>query len=127
MQEEHEKGTTEALSTDKVQLPMTRRILTSLAIITALTLTPALQTTASARIELSDMEVQQIRIEQKGSSVIIYGAAGKTANIYNLIGVKVMSVQIDSAEKRIDLSRLTKGIYPIKVDNVSKKVHISNR
>ena len=65
---------------------MTRRILTSLAIITALTLTPALQTTASARIELSDMEVQQIRIEQKGSSVIIYGAAGKTANIYNLIG-----------------------------------------
>ncbi len=127
MQKEWEPDTTYVRATDKELLPMTRRILTSLAFIAALTLTPALQTTASARVELSDMEVQQIRIEQKGSSVIIYGAAGKTANIYNLIGVKVMSVQIDSAEKRIDLSRLTKGIYPVKVDNVSKKVHISNR
>ena len=106
---------------------MTRKILKSLAIIAALTLTPALQTTASARIELSEIEIQQVRIEQRGNTITVYGAAGKTADIYNLIGVKVMSVQIDSAEKRIDLSRLTKGIYPVKVGNTSKKIHISNR
>lgn len=88
---------------------------------------PALQTTASARIELSEIEVQQIKIEQVGNSVVIYGAAGKIVYVYNLIGVKVMSVPVDAAEKKIDLSNLGKGIYPVKVGNVSKKVHISRR
>ena len=106
---------------------MTRRILIIWAIITTMCFMPALQTTASARIELSEIEVQQIKIEQVGNSVVIYGAAGKTVYVYNLIGVKVMSVPVDAAEKKIDLSNLGKGIYPVKVGNVSKKVHISRR
>ena len=57
---------------------------------------------------------QQIKIEQVGNSVVIYGAAGKTVYVYNLIGVKVMSVPVDAAEKKIDLSNLGKGIYPVK-------------
>lgn len=107
---------------------MVRRILTLLTFIAAACMTPALQATASARVEISDMDVQQqIRIEQKGNAVVIYNAAGKVAHIYNLIGVEIMTVKIDAAEKRIDLSHLKKGIYPVKVDKVSKKANISGR
>lgn len=108
-------------------MPMVKRILTIMTFITAMCLTPALQTTASARIEINDMDVQQIRIEQKGNAVIIYNATGKVAHIYNLIGVEIMTVKIDAAEKRIDLSHLKKGIYPVKVEKVSKKANISER
>lgn len=89
--------------------------------------TPTLQTVASARIEISDIDAQQIKIEQKGNTVVIYNAAGKIAHIYNLIGVEIMTVKIDAAEKKIDLGHLKKGIYPVKVEKVSKKANISGR
>lgn len=106
---------------------MIRKILISLTLASALCFTPAIQMTASARIELNETDMQQVKIEQKGNSIIVYGAAGKSLRIYNLIGVEVMTVRIDAAEKKIDLSNLTKGIYPVKVGNISKKIHISNR
>ncbi|MBQ0072588.1 MAG: T9SS type A sorting domain-containing protein [Prevotella sp.] len=106
---------------------MTKRLLYILALVAAFNCTPAMQISASARIELTDIDNQQIKISQVGNAVVISGAAGKTVYIYNLIGNIVMSVRIDNAtEKRIDLSNLPKGIYPVKVGNVSKKIHIGN-
>lgn len=107
---------------------MTKKILLTLTIIATMCFAPCLLATASARIELSEIEAQQqVKIEQKGNSIVVSGAAGKTVLIYNLIGVKVMSVKIDAPEKRIDLSNLDRGIYPVKVGNVSKKIHVSGR
>lgn len=103
---------------------MAKHILIILALITAFNFTPAMQEKASARIELSEIDNQQLRIEQAGDAIIVYGAVGKVVNVYNLVGNKVMSIRIDSNEKRIDLSSLTKGIYPVKVGNVSKKIHV---
>ncbi len=86
-----------------------------------------LQNTASARIELSEMDVQTIKVVQRGNAIVVTGAQGKTLRIYNLIGVELASVQIDSQEKRIDLSRFAKGIYPVKVGGISKKIHLNGR
>lgn len=106
---------------------MIKNILTIMALVAAMNFCPSLQETASARIELNEIEVQPIKIEQKGNAVVISNAVGKTVHIYNLIGVEVMSVRIDTQEKRIDMSHLSKGIYPVKVANVSKKLNISGR
>lgn len=106
---------------------MPRRLLITLSLIAAFSFLPAMQSTASARIELSEIDNQAIKIELSGNSIIITGAAGKTVKIYNLIGVEVMSVRIDSNEKRIDLNNLKRGIYPVKVGNVSKKLHIGGK
>lgn len=87
-----------------------------------------MQQEVSARIELSEIEAQQqIKIMQSGKTIIISGAMGKTVTIYNLIGVEVMTVRIDSQEKRIDLSNLGKGIFPVKVGNITKKIHLGGR
>jgi hypothetical protein len=106
---------------------MIQKILISLTLIAAMCFSPALQTTASARIELSDIDIQQPKIDQNGNAIIISNAPGKTVRIYNLIGTEVTSVRIDAAEKRIDLSNFTKGIYLVKVGNTSKKIHISGK
>lgn len=106
---------------------MIKNILITLTLATAMCFCPSLQNEASARIELSEIDVQPVKIEQRGNSIVISNAQGKTAHIYNLIGVEVLTVRIDSQEKRIDLSHLSKGIYPVKVANVSKKANISGR
>lgn len=108
-------------------LPMIKNILITLTLATAMCFCPSLQDEASARIELSELDVQPVKIEQRGNTIVISNAQGKTAHIYNLIGVEVMTVRIDAQEKRIDLSHLSKGIYPVKVANVSKKANISGR
>lgn len=85
---------------------------------------PALPAEASSRIELIDVETQQINIAFHNNVVCVTGAMGKTLHVYNLIGMEVMTVKIDSQEKYIDLSHLPKGAYPVKVGNVSKKINL---
>lgn len=106
---------------------MARKLLISLSLVAALNFIPAVQTTASARIELSDNESQGTKIEQRGNSVIISGAAGKMVYIYDIVAVVKKVVAIDAPEKRIDLSQLPKGVYLIKVGNDSKRILIGEK
>lgn len=107
--------------------PMTRHILTLITLIAAISFTPAMQTSARASIELGEVEAQQPKIVQKGNSIIVYGAAGRTVQVFNLIGVEIISIRPEAQQHRIDLSQQKKGIYVVKVGNVSKKVNISGR
>lgn len=102
---------------------MTKQILTILSLATALTFMPCMQNTASARIELSEIE-QPVKIELTGNTLAVSGAQGKMLHIYNLIGVEILVAKIDSNLKYFDLSNLPKGIYPVKVGNISKKISI---
>ena len=102
---------------------MTKQILTILSLATALTFMPCIQNTASARIELSEIE-QPVKIELTGNTLAVSGAQGKMLHIYNLIGVEILVAKIDSNLKYFDLSNLPKGIYPVKVGNISKKISI---
>ncbi len=103
---------------------MTKNILYSLLIASTLSFAPSLINEAKARIELSDIETQQPSVRQSGSSLIVSGAVGKTVYVYNLLGVQLIAIHVDSYEKRIDLSTLPKGIYPIKIGNYTKKIQL---
>lgn len=106
---------------------MHKRILIILSLIAAFIFTPMLQSNASARIEMIDTDNQQIKIELSGNTLIVTGAVGKTLRIYDILGVEKKIIRIDSNEKRIDLSDLKRGIYPVKVDKVTKKIQIGSK
>lgn len=106
---------------------MPKRILISLLLVAAFSFVPSMQNAASARIELSDIDNQSVKIEQRGNSIVITGAVGKTVHVFDLIAVEKKTVAIDSQEKRIDLSQLPKGIYLIKVGKDSKKILINGK
>ena len=89
-----------------------------------LSFAPAVVDEACARVELSDIDAQQPTIRQVGTSIIIYGAVGKTVSVYNLLGVQLQSIYIDTYEKRIELGNLPRGIYPIKIGNFTKKIKL---
>ncbi len=58
-----------------------------------------------------------------GSNVRVCGAEGETLDIYNLAGVKVKSIRIESADKTFTLS-LSKGCYILKIGDVARKMSI---
>lgn len=83
-------------------------------------------TTASARIELNEIDRGAARVQQIGLAVMISGAQGETVRIYDIVGKPVATYVVDSPEKRIDISRMTRGVYLLKVANVTKKIQINN-
>jgi hypothetical protein len=104
-------------------MTMLRKITIIFSLILTLTFTPALQNVASARVGLNDVEMP-LKIDLTSSTLTVSGAQGKVLHIYNLIGVEIMAVKIDSNLKSLDLSVLSRGIYLVKVGNVSKKINI---
>lgn len=74
--------------------------------------------------ENSITENQQITINVNGSSIRISNASGRILEIYNITGVKIASYKIDSSDKTISLSHLSKSCYILKVGNIVRKISI---
>lgn len=106
---------------------MKKYILTILTIIFSLTFAPCVLDSIHARVEFSEIENQQVRIELIGNHLVVTGAQGKTVHIYNLVGMEVMAIKIDATEKKIDLSNLKKVVHLVKVGNISKKINLLGR
>ncbi|GAA2989075.1 T9SS type A sorting domain-containing protein [Prevotella corporis] len=102
---------------------MTKKIFTLL--IALITLSFVLPTTvrANTAIELIDQNFQGISISVYGSVLRVEGANDETMYIYNVTGVRVMSVKVDGADKRYNLN-LPKGCYIVKVGKVTRKIVI---
>ena len=75
---------------------------------------------ASDGIEVS---VSGITLSINGGNVTISGANGEVMEIFNLTGVKVSTIRIDSSEKTFALN-LPKGCYLIKVGKIVRKVSL---
>lgn len=73
---------------------------------------------AEELIEGPESETSTISIAVIGNKVHISGANGETVEIFNIAGVKISTVQIDSAEKVITLS---KGCYIIKIGSIATR------
>lgn len=106
---------------------MTKKIYTTILFALVLTFVPFTAVSSYARIELSEIDTQQVKIVLNGNILTISGAAGKTVYIYNLVGMPVFSMKIDSSEKNIDLSNLKKVVHIVKIGNVSKKINLPSR
>ena len=65
----------------------------------------------------------EITISVNGSKIRVTGANGCTLSVYNVTGVRVMSVKIDSADKQYDLD-LPKGCYILQIGKTVRKISI---
>lgn len=75
-------------------------------------------------IEIIENDFQNIAISVNKESVLrITGAAGEVLSIYNVTGVRVMSLKIEGADKSYNLN-LPKGCYIVKVGKVVRKISI---
>ena len=78
---------------------------------------------AEQAIELIDNDYQNISISVSESVLHITGADGLVMQIYNVAGVRVMSVKVEGPDKRFELN-LPKGCYIVKVGKVVRKISI---
>lgn len=82
-----------------------------------------LYVSAAEAVEFIDNDVQTVSVIVSGSSVRVGGAYGMTLYIYNITGLRVKTVAIDSSDKQFDLD-LPKGCYILKVGKVVRKISI---
>ena len=78
-----------------------------------------------AQSERDDIETEMsaVTLSVSGSKVHISGAEGETLEVYNLTGVKVATIRIDSNDKTLSLN-LQRGCYILKVGKVVRKISI---
>ncbi len=101
---------------------MTNKIL---AFFFCATLSVAVPVTASAEsmIELIDTEIQNITLSLTETTLHVTGANGQVLHVYNVAGVRVMSVKVEGQDKKIELN-LPKGCYIVQVGKVVRKISI---
>lgn len=78
---------------------------------------------ANESIEIIEQTLQSIDISVSGNVIHVTGAAGQDLYIYNITGVRVKSIRVDSNDKRYELN-LPKGCYIVKVGKVVRKISI---
>ncbi len=74
-------------------------------------------------VENIDNDVYGISVSVDQSALHVTGAAGQVMQVYNVAGVCVATVKVDSDDKRYDLN-LTKGCYIVKIGKVVRKISI---
>jgi hypothetical protein len=106
----------------KIKVLMMKRILTLLLASTLLVGMPVAMYAEQA-IEVIDNEYQNISVSVSESVLHITGANGQVLQIYNVAGVRVMSVKVEGPDKRYELN-LPKGCYIVKVGKMVRKISI---
>lgn len=91
----------------------------------AMLLMVGVPTVASANnaIEIIDSETQNVSISLTETTLHVAGANGQMLYVYNVAGVRVMSVKVEGQDKKIELN-LPKGCYIVKVGKVVRKISI---
>lgn len=74
-------------------------------------------------IEIVENDFQTIAVSINESTLHVTGANGQTLYIYNVAGVRVMSIKVEGADKFYELN-LPKGCYIVKVGKVVRKISI---
>lgn len=78
---------------------------------------------ANHAIEIIDNDFQSVSISVSESVLHVAGANGQTLEIFNVAGVKVMSIKVEGQDKKYELN-LPKGCYIVKVGKTVRKISI---
>lgn len=70
-----------------------------------------------------EAELGAVTLTVREGKAHITNAEGKNLEIYNITGVRVSLIRIDSNDKQVSLN-LSRGCYILKVDKVVRKVTI---
>lgn len=101
---------------------MTRYLL-SIFLLTAINLNSPMIAAENVSVEVYEPDFQNVTITISESTIRVTGASGQILVVYNLAGVRVASIKIDSSDKHFDLN-LQKGCYIVQVGKVVRKVAI---
>lgn len=95
----------------------------SIAFAAALFMTCPLPVQAGLSMEIIENDVQSVSISVSGTVLHVSGANGQVLKVYNVTGVCLMSVRVDSQDKRYELN-VPKGCYIVKVGKTVRKISI---
>ncbi len=95
----------------------------SIAFAAALFMTCPLPVQAGQSMEIIENDVQSVSISVSGTVLHVSGANGQVLKVYNVTGVCLMSVRVDSQDKRYELN-VPKGCYIVKVGKTVRKISI---
>lgn len=101
---------------------MTKKILT-LLFISGLFLCMPQKALAESSIEIVEQTFSAVDISVNGNVLHVTGASGQDLYVYNVTGVRVKSIRVDSNDKRYELN-LPKGCYIVKVGKVVRKISL---
>ena len=101
---------------------MTNKIFAAVLSLMMLVAMPA-TVSAATDIEIIDNEIQTISVSVSESVLHVTGANGEVLHIYNVTGMKLMSVRVEGQDKKIEIN-LPKGCYIVKVGKVVRKIYI---
>lgn len=101
---------------------MTKYILT-LAIALSASCFVATEARAEMAVELIEVEQQTPQVTVVDNNIRVTGGQSLTLYVYNVAGVCIHTVKIDSQDKKLDLN-LPKGCYIIKVGKTARKISI---
>lgn len=101
---------------------MTKHIL-SILFLSVCLLFPAQRAGAVPAVEIVAADFLPVSISVNGSVLRVTGAAGLALYVYNVTGVRVMSLKVDGTDKTYNLN-LPKGCYIVKVGNVVRKISV---
>ncbi len=103
---------------------MTKNMIKALRILVFAVLLVGMPVGVFAEVDGDDIETEMVSVTLRvnGTRVTVSGANGKTLEVYNLTGVKIATFRIDSDEKQLNLSTLSRGYYILKVDGVVRKI-----
>ena len=79
---------------------------------------------ANTAVEIIEADFQEVTITLRDNTLHVSGASGEMLYIYNLTGVRVMSVRIEGADRQFELN-LPKGCYIVKVGKVVRKISVN--
>lgn len=94
-----------------------------IAFAAALFMTYPLSVQADQSMEIIENDIQSVSISVSGSVLHVSGANGQVLQVYNVTGVCLMSVKVDSQDKRYELN-VPKGCYIVKVGKTVRKISI---
>ena len=101
---------------------MTKKLLT-IAFSTFLLMGIPMIMQAGNAIEIIENDFQDITIVVNGNDLHVANAQGETIQIYNVAGVCVQTIKVESPDKHITLD-LSKGCYIVKVGKTVRKISI---
>lgn len=101
---------------------MARFLLTFAFTATLLLCVPAVSK-ANTAIEVIENDLEDVAISVKSSTVYVKNANGEMLYVYNVAGVRVVSIKVDGQDRHYDLN-LPKGCYIVKVGKKVRKVSI---
>ena len=112
----------------QIRLRMTRKIITLLTIAVLFTVSQKM----SAQDVQKDQSKAQIESELVAPNIVVNKAVvriktaqGYILEIYNLAGVKIKNIRIDSKDKAIELDDLPKGCYLLRIGKTTRKFYIN--